>query len=689
MANAKPYYTTDDLIESVKRRISYPLSQNTFQYSDIVAFLNEEMQLSAVPTVKMEHEEYFVYKKIVPLVDGISRYEIPDRAIGMALRDLKYSDTNGNFYDMTRIAPDDKAFFQQSNGSNQTVAKFYVEGNEIVLTPLVQAGASGMLNFFFFLRPNALVRNNRSCIIQNYQKDIIVDSNSNLQIGDQLILTTGNQSPTSVSNIFTNIGYDLRFSNITAGAVTTFTTTTNHGLSTGDSIYFSGLTANLVVGSTTTSVDLNGINQVTVTGLNTFTVAISTTNVIPDTTLSFTSITATGTPTTVTTTTAHGLTTGDVIFISGITSSPDPLNGAQTVTVTGTNTFTIAANVTSVSGVSTGNAIFFKYAAATNQKVSTVNSLTSVVTTVANHNIPINQSFSVTLYNVTGLSPNYNGVTYSAISLGANTFSAPGVLTSSGTGGYYVIQNQFVENVDGIGTAKNLTYSINDAQITNITAYNTSTAVLGKTTVEYKDISATFEALKGYLITSDVAFSIDSENLYVNFDQLPATYTDPETDVTSAFYVPGTSLVDFLQTNPGHRTYTYDIKLLNVVDNPNGDANVGVFLAQDLQTYSNNSSGGQLTYYNIKIGDYICLQNECIIPQIPPELHNALAERAASRVLMAIGDVQGYQISQAKLAEMNKMQETLIASRVESSVIKVFNRYSLLRLGKSRFRRRY
>ena len=97
MANAKPYYTTDTLIDSVKRRISYPLSQNTFQYSDIVSFLNEELQLSAVPAVKMEHEEYFVFKKTVPLVNGISRYEIPDRAIGMALRDVKFSDSEGNF----------------------------------------------------------------------------------------------------------------------------------------------------------------------------------------------------------------------------------------------------------------------------------------------------------------------------------------------------------------------------------------------------------------------------------------------------------------------------------------------------------------------------------------------------------------------------------------------------------------
>lgn len=453
MAHAKPYYTTDDLIESVKRRISYPLSQNTFQYSDIVAFLNEEMQLSAVPAVKIEHEEYFVYKRTVPLVNGISRYEIPDRAIGMALRDVKYSDMNGNFYDMTRIAPDDKAFFQQSNGSNQTVSKFYVEGNEIVLTPLVQAGASGMLNFFFYLRPNNLVRNNRACIIENFQKEITFDI-TKLQAGDQFIIYTGVQSPNPVQNIFTAV----------SGAPSTY---------------------------------------------------------------------------------------------------------------------------------------------------------------------------------------------------------------------------QFQIGLTDIATAANFVTAINAANILDISATNTSSGFTGKAVISYEEISVNFVALKGVGNLNPIGTSFDSQNVYIKFDQLPATYVDPETDVTSALYIPGVSLVDFLQTNPGHRTYTYDVLLVSV------NGTVGAFNANQLKTYANNSSGGQLTYLNIKIGDYIGLQHECIIPQIPPELHNALAERAASRVLMAIGDVQGYQISQAKLAEMNKMQETLIGSRIESSVPKVFNRYSLLRLGKSRFRRRY
>jgi len=529
MAYAKPYYTTDDLIASIQRRISYPLSQNTFQYSDLVAFLNEELQLSAVPAVKMEHEEYFVFKRIVPLVDGISRYEIPDRAIGMALRDVKYSDPYGNFYDMTRIAPDDKAFFQQSNGSNQTIAKFYIEGNELVLTPQVQVGATGMLNFFIYLRPNSLVRNDRARIIQNYQKEFTIN-NSNLQAGDQFIIYTGVQSPTPVENIFTAISS----------------------------------------------------SQQVITSVNT----------------------------------------------SGLITLASP------------------------------------------------------------HGFDIGTTKNITLFNVAGSTstPTLNNNTFEATVTGANTLQLPATVSISvgGTGGNAIYSSQMLIGSSSVDTALKMIVSVNAANITNITASNTSTPSIGKTTISYKDISVNFEVIKGVGNLNSTGITFDAENIYINFDEnLGSTYQDPETDIVSPFFEPGISLVDFLQTNPGHRTYTYDVKLVSV------QGSVGAFAANDLKSYAQNSSGGELSYLNIKVGDYICLQNECIIPQIPPELHNALAERAASRILMAIGDMQGYQISQAKIAEMNKMQETLIGSRIESSVPKVFNRYSLLRLGKSRFRRRY
>lgn len=50
-------------------------------------------------------------------------------------------------------------------------------------------------------------------------------------------------------------------------------------------------------------------------------------------------------PTVVTTATPHGLVTGNVVTISGVSTSSPTINGTFTVTVTGASTFTIPVNV--------------------------------------------------------------------------------------------------------------------------------------------------------------------------------------------------------------------------------------------------------------------------------------------------------------------------------------------------------
>jgi len=163
MATYKPFMTSRDLINAVKRKILFPISQNTFSESDLLAFANEEMQISQVPSILQFHEEYFVYNKVLPLVSNISRYPVPNRAIGMRLRDLAFSDSVGNVYEVTRINSDDKSFFQQSTGTSETIHKYYLEGNDVVLTPSIGANpTTGNVNFYFYLRPNQLVDDTRA-----------------------------------------------------------------------------------------------------------------------------------------------------------------------------------------------------------------------------------------------------------------------------------------------------------------------------------------------------------------------------------------------------------------------------------------------------------------------------------------------------------------------------------------------
>jgi hypothetical protein len=481
MSSALPFMTADTLVQSVTQRILFPLTQNTFNYDNILSLANEELLISAVPALMQEKEEYFVYKKIVPLVNGISIYPIPQRAIGMVLRDIKYSDSNGNYFDVSRINPDDMAFFQQSNGSNQTVGKYYLQNNNIVLTPQINAGATGNLNFFFYLRPNQIVSNTRGSQIEYFLKKIDILDNTIVAAGDTIEIVTGNETPAPNEAIFTAV---------TSSPV---------------------LPYQFLIGSTASDTATNLINSINLAKIPGILAAVGTSDLV-----------------------------NSIIYTS------------------------IQINYTDI----------------------------STTFTILN---AANEPSLGWLLN----SPNYIDIQFNTI--------------------------------------------------------NSTTGVA------------------------------DNPLLYNNMNfanGLPSSWTDPNTNQTSTLFVNG-CLVDFLKTQPGHQTYTYDIQLVSSLNN------IGRFNVGDLMTFLNNSSGGVESFYPIQIGDYICLSNECIIPQIPPELHSTLAERTAGRILMAMGDKDAYAISQAKLAEMKKEQNTLIGSRVSGSVNKVFNRYSLLRMGKSRFRRRY
>jgi len=199
-----PWLTSEKLIEAVKRKISFPVDQNTFSEDDILAFANEEMQISQIPNVMEFHEEYFVTSIGITLEPNKSRYAIPNRAIGMKLRDVMYGDGNvtiqqpyGNIFEMTMINPGDKAYFQNTNSSYPGLLKYYLEGNSIVLVPSISTNASGLLVCYFFLRPNQLVQSERAAIISGFSKTVTIN-NATLAPGDTL--TISSESFTAVAS---------------------------------------------------------------------------------------------------------------------------------------------------------------------------------------------------------------------------------------------------------------------------------------------------------------------------------------------------------------------------------------------------------------------------------------------------------------------------------------------------------
>lgn len=197
----------------------------------------------------------------------------------------------------------------------------------------------------------------------------------------------------------------------------------------------------------------------------------------------------------------------------------------------------------------------------------------------------------------------------------------------------------FVIGATDVATATNLNIAINNTEII------TSTITGAILTIKYDHLDTKIISNNIVGITIDTAQGIE-------FDQVPAN-------------IMNNTLVDFLKKKGGHRTYTFDIRLgKNVVS-----SNIIKFKPIDIPA-------------DFEIEDYICSQFECIIPQIPSDLHSLLAERTVARVLEAQGDLAGLQTANAKIGDMEARQATMMSNRVEGSPRKIFNRNSLLRYGK-------
>lgn len=89
---------------------------------------------------------------------------------------------------------------------------------------------------------------------------------------------------------------------------------------------------------------------------------------------------------------------------------------------------------------------------------------------------------------------------------------------------------------------------------------------------------------------------------------------------------------------------------------------------------------------DLEAGDHIALATETAIPQLPSDLHVILAHRMAARVLEALGDTEGLQNANQKLAEMEQKTTVVIDDRVETASRKVVNRHALIRSGLSKRR---
>jgi hypothetical protein len=225
------YLTSDSLISAIKRKAMIPSNQNTFTDADFLAFANEELKIGLLPSILQLHEEFYVYPQTITLQANKSKYQIPYRSVGSKIRDLFYKDTNGNLVEMSRILPEDKSLYQQFGG-NSNYLFYYIEGNNIVLTPDVGPSVNGSLVVTYYLRPSDLVAENRVAIITNITTDDVAGTTTYTVDG----VPTGMIAGTSTLDLLqAKPGHKIRNFDIVAQNVNTINKTITFNTSDVDS----------------------------------------------------------------------------------------------------------------------------------------------------------------------------------------------------------------------------------------------------------------------------------------------------------------------------------------------------------------------------------------------------------------------------------------------------------------------
>lgn len=153
---------TTKLIKSVRQRSMTSEDTATFTDDNIIEILNEEIDSGLLTVILTLNEEHLVYSEEVSL-NSDKRFPIPYRAIGNKLRDVCIVASDG-VYELSRVSLERLSDY--TNQSNYNGGLFYIEGNEVVLVE-ESANFGEKLRFYYYLRPNSLVKEKYTGTISN------------------------------------------------------------------------------------------------------------------------------------------------------------------------------------------------------------------------------------------------------------------------------------------------------------------------------------------------------------------------------------------------------------------------------------------------------------------------------------------------------------------------------------------
>jgi hypothetical protein len=151
-------YSTNELVQSVKRRAMLPTNQSTFTAERVAAILDEEMQSTIVQMVLAVGGEHLVSWTDYTLTSAVE-YDVPPTALGDRVRDAVLIDPSTGLH-LTDLAVVSLDRVHQASTYEPAIL---LRANKIVMVPASRPGET--LRVYFHRRPNRLVWTTRAAQI--------------------------------------------------------------------------------------------------------------------------------------------------------------------------------------------------------------------------------------------------------------------------------------------------------------------------------------------------------------------------------------------------------------------------------------------------------------------------------------------------------------------------------------------
>lgn len=162
--------TGNQLLDDVQITITMPNNQVLLTDERILSLANDEVMAHVVPLMLSLNEEYFVeLDDSDKTVQDKKEYDIPYRAVGRILRDLKIQTGQpDNVFNSVQIQLEDANFFQATTGT----FSYYFKGDKFVLVPTPQSQDYTLLKYYL-LRPNKIVKTGSAGLVTGITGNIV------------------------------------------------------------------------------------------------------------------------------------------------------------------------------------------------------------------------------------------------------------------------------------------------------------------------------------------------------------------------------------------------------------------------------------------------------------------------------------------------------------------------------------